>query len=275
MTQRTDPKLAAVECWTADPCAAVSGVAGTAEYAERLVAARAAYAPWMIDELDYVGAAGLDVLDVGCGQGIDLIGFARGEAHVTGIDLTPRHVQLAREHLTALNLDAHVVEGDAESMQFEDASFDRVSSNGVLHHTPDIRAALQEIYRVLRPGGTVRLLLYNKRSLHYWLQQVLWRGLREGRLRREGSMAAVLSDGVERSSIGARPLVRVYSPRAARTLLEDTGFAHSTVKVRHFRWIDVPFGQAVERFSPMRNQRVLDTLGRIGGWYVIAEGQKP
>jgi ubiquinone/menaquinone biosynthesis C-methylase UbiE len=273
MTQ-TDAKLAAVECWTADPCEWIPGEPGTAEYAERLVATRAAYAPWMAEVLGYARARGLDVLDVGSGQGIDLIGFARGGARVTGIDLTPRHVELARAHLTALGLDGAVVNGDAEQMPFDDDSFDLVSSNGVLHHTPDIAAALREVLRVLRPGGTARILLYNKRSWHYWLQQVLWRGLLEGRLRREGSMAAVLSDGVERSRIGARPLVRVYTAGEAKRLLAGAGFASTEASVRHFRWVDVPYGHVAERVGALRSQRVLDALGRVGGWYVVAEGVK-
>jgi len=270
-----DAKLAAVECWTADPCEWAQGEPGSADYAERLVQTRAAYAPWMADELGYGCARGLDVLDVGSGQGIDLIGFARAGAHVTGIDLTPRHVELARAHLASLGLSGEVVDGDAERMPFEDASFDFVSSNGVLHHTPNVDIALREIFRVLRPGGTARILLYNKRSWHYLLQQVLWRGLIEGRLRKEGSMEGVLSDGVERSSIGARPLVRVYTPRMAKRLLDRTGFSPTRTRVRHFRWVDVPAGHLAERIVPLRSDLVLKILGRVGGWYVIVEGTKP
>ncbi len=130
------------------------GTPGTALLAEDLVAQRHAYAPWLAAELDYEGSTDLDVLDVGCGQGIDLIGYARAGAHVTGVDLTPRHAELARAHLAVLGLAGTVVEGDAENLPFAAETFDRVSSNGVLHHTPKIEVALQEIRRVLRPGRT-------------------------------------------------------------------------------------------------------------------------
>src|SRR5947207_3392306 len=89
-------------------------------------------------------AKGLDVLDVGCGQGIDLAGYAMAGGRPTGVDLTPRHVELARAHPAAMGLEGEVVVGDAEALPFVDESFDRVSSNGVLHHTPDMPAALRE-----------------------------------------------------------------------------------------------------------------------------------
>jgi ubiquinone/menaquinone biosynthesis C-methylase UbiE len=266
-------KQAAIECWTADPCGFAEGEPGSRDYAEALLEMREDYAPWMAEVLDYAGCAGLDVLDVGCGQGIDLIRYARAGARVTGIDLTPRHAELARAHLAALDLAGEVLDGDAEQMPFDDDSFDRVSSNGVLHHTPDLPAALREIRRVLRPGGELRVILYNRHSLHYWLWQVLWEGLVNGKLRREGSMLGVLSSGVERSSIGARPLVRVYSQGDVRRALRAAGFTDVSSTVRHFAWGDIPYGGYAERLAP--SQALQDRIGRLAGWYVVGRGRKP
>jgi ubiquinone/menaquinone biosynthesis C-methylase UbiE len=268
-------KQAAVEQWTADPCGEVvaTGETGTRAYFESLDRARHEYAPWMSDALDYAGTAGLDVLDVGCGQGIDLARYAAAGATVTGIDLTPRHVELARAHLAALELPGTVVLGDAERLPFADHSFDRVASNGVLHHTPDIAAALREIRRVLRPGGEARIVLYNRSSLHYWIHQVLYWGIMKGRLRSEGSMEGVLAH-VEHSSIGAKPLVRVYSPRQARRLLQAAGFSDVTSRVDHFHARDTGPTLFLEPlFPPLRNPRVLRRIGRLAGWYVTAPGR--
>lgn len=275
MSAETDHKQAAIEQWTADPCGPEANGAqpGTRPYFETQLAGRRGYAPWMDEALDYSGSVGLRVLDVGCGQGMDVANYAMAGAEATGIDLTPRHAELARLHLAAMDLRAEIVIGDAERMPFEDDRFARVSSNGVLHHTPDMGAALREIRRVLKPGGEARIIVYNRSSFHYWLNQVLFRGILRGELVRERSMAGVLSSGVEQSSIGARPLVRVYSPRRLRSMMRDAGFGAVATDVRHFNVSDTFVTQALEpRVSALRDPKVLDRIGRIGGWYVVARG---
>jgi ubiquinone/menaquinone biosynthesis C-methylase UbiE len=277
-TAPADAKRAAVEQWTADPCGPSVAAAepGSRAYFERLLEGRHEYAPWMTEAFGYERFRGRRVLDVGCGQGIDLANFALGGAEVTGIDLTPRHVELARSHLAALGLEGAVVEGDAEAMPFEDGSFYLVSSNGVLHHTPDMGAALREIRRVLRPGGETRITLYNKASLHYWVHQVLSKGILRGQLLRERSMGGVLSSGVERSSIGARPLVRVYSPGAARAALRDAGFRDVESAVHHFRASDtIVTGLLAPRVARLRDPAFLERIGGRAGWYVLVRGTAP
>ena len=274
-----DYKAAAVEQWTADPCGSsiADGEPGSKSYFENLVRGRFEYGPWMPDALDYGGGTrGLRVLDVGCGQGIDVYRYALAGADATGIDLTPRHVELARAHLAAMELGAEILQGDAEQLPFADDSFDRVSSNGVLHHTPDISAALREILRVLAPRGEARVIVYNRRSFHYWLTQVLYEGILKGGLIKERSMDGVLSRGVEYSSIGARPLVRVYSPSQMRTLMVQAGFADAAVTVRHFQPTDTPVTYVLRRWvKALDDPSVLDGIGRIGGWYLVASGRKP
>ena len=271
-------KQAAIEQWTADPCGAseVDREPGSRTYFEDLLRARSQYAPWMEESLGYSETRGMKVLDVGCGQGIDVARYAMAGAHATGVDLTPRHVELASAHLAALDLQAEVVEGDAEGLPFADASFDRASSNGVLHHTPDMPAALRELRRVLTPGGEARVIVYNRWSFHYWLQQVVHEGLFRRRLFAEGSMEAVLSRGVEVSSIAARPLVRVYSPPQVRRMLRQAGFERVATSVRHFWPGDAWPTAHLERLVPaLRHERVLDPIGRIGGWYVVGRGTRP
>lgn len=271
-----DYKQAAVDCWTHDPCGPRVGDAppGSKAYFDELTRRRFEYGPWFPEVLEYSETRGLHVLDVGCGQGIDLAQYALAGADATGIDLTPRHVELARAHVAALGLEARVVQGDAEALPFPDRSFDRVSSNGVLHHTPDMAAAVREIHRVLRPGGEARIIVYNGRSFHYWLSQVLYHGLVQGRLFREGSMASVLSGGVEYTRIGGRPLVRVYSRPQLRKMMENAGFAAVKLESRHFRLTDTPITYPVRNVQLLQNPRLLDRIGRVGGWYLIARGRR-
>jgi len=281
MTSAAQPeaaKQAAIEQWTADPCGSnvAEGEQGSREYFENLLRVRDAYAPWMDEELGYAEAGGLRVLDVGCGQGIDVYHYAAAGADAAGVDLTPRHVELARLHTAAMGVRTTIVEGDAEHLPFADATFDRISSNGVLHHTPDMPAALREIYRVLKPGGEARVIVYNRNSFHYWLAQFLRQGILRGWLFKERSMEGVLSRGVEYSSVGARPLVRVYTPKQVTSMLSAAGFVNVTAHARHFNPSDTPITSVLEsRLSVLRNPQVCERLGRIGGWYVIGCGVTP
>jgi ubiquinone/menaquinone biosynthesis C-methylase UbiE len=117
--------------------------------------------------------AGKDVLEVGCGSGIAVQLFAEAGASTTAVDLTPWAVATTRARMEAFGLEADVREADAEALPFEDASFDLVFSWGVIHHTTDMDAALGQLVRVLRPGGTLVLMLYHRRSIFF----VAYRGL--------------------------------------------------------------------------------------------------
>jgi len=273
-----DYKQEAVKCWTAHPCGAgvAEGEPGSRAYFESLLAGRREYGPWMAEALGYDDARRqkLAVLDVGCGQGVDLYEFASRGADVTGIDLTPRHVELARAHLAAMDVDATVVEGDIERMPFPDASFDRVVSNGVLHHTPGIGAALNECARVAREGAEIRIIVYNRNSLHYWLNRVLVHGIAMGELFQEGSMERVLARGVEAGAreSDARPLVKVYSPTQVKRLLADAGLRDVRTFVRHYLASDSPLTYAWRNGGI--DPRLLDRIGRVAGWYVVGVGVK-
>ena len=104
---------------------------------------------------------GEDVLDVGSGAGMDTLVAAQmvgPSGSVTGIDMTPEMVAKARGSVTEMGLDnVTIVEGSAEQLPFEGASFDVVISNGVIDLIPDKDAVFSEITRVLRPGGRIQL----------------------------------------------------------------------------------------------------------------------
>ena len=104
---------------------------------------------------------GEDVLDVGCGAGMDTLIAAQmvgRDGSVTGIDMTTAMVAKARGSVAVMGLgNVTIVEGSAEHLPFDDASFDVVISNGVIDLIPDKDAVFSEIARVLRPGGRIQL----------------------------------------------------------------------------------------------------------------------
>ena len=100
-----------------------------------------------------------DVLDLGCGSGTLAIAIAAapGRHRVTGIDGDPEILGIARAKPSAE--DVELVEGMADKLPFDDASFDRVVTSLLLHHLepPVKRKALEEAHRVLRPGGRLHV----------------------------------------------------------------------------------------------------------------------
>ena len=116
--------------------------------------------------VDFNGYKGKNLLEVGCGVGIDLVRFARGGANVTGIDLSKTAIDLACKNFeqSEQNADLRVMNG--ESMKFADNTFDLVYAHGVLQYTADAQKMIVEIHRVLKPGGEAIMMVYNKQS---WL----------------------------------------------------------------------------------------------------------
>jgi SAM-dependent methyltransferase len=116
--------------------------------------------------IDFNGYAGKRVLEVGCGAGTDLARFARGGALVSGVDLSPSAIALARSNFDQQGLQADLREADGEHLPFADDSFDLVYAHGVVQYTADPRSLVSECRRVLKPGGDAIFQVYNRIS---WL----------------------------------------------------------------------------------------------------------
>ena len=101
-------------------------------------------------------AAG-EVLEIAVGTGRNLP-YYRGSVRLTGIELSPAMLEIARERARELGRDADLRVGDAQALDFPDESFDSVVCTLSLCTTPDDRAAVAEVRRVLRPGGRFLLL---------------------------------------------------------------------------------------------------------------------
>lgn len=106
---------------------------------------------------------GMKVLDAGCGQGFVSCDLAqRFGMNVTGIDVTPYIVERARKRAQRMHLTDRVqyVLGTYMALPFPDHSFDRVYTVETLCHATDLKKALQEFHRVLKPGGKIVCLEY-------------------------------------------------------------------------------------------------------------------
>ena len=97
--------------------------------------------------------SGVRVLDIGCGPGYwnRLFGQMKVEYH--GIDISPNTVKIAKKAQELFGVSGDITVGNAEKLGFPDVYFDYIVSEGVIHHTPDTQACINEIYRVLKPNG--------------------------------------------------------------------------------------------------------------------------
>ena len=140
--------------------------AGTAEFFREIEAYRFEKLHYLPKLVDFAGYAGQSVLDVGCGVGNDLSRFARGGARVTGIDLAPHSIELAKKNFSQRGLQGEFLVMDGEHMDFPSDSFDLVYCHTVLHFTPNPEKMIAEIFRVLKPGKQAILMTVNR---HSWL----------------------------------------------------------------------------------------------------------
>jgi glycosyltransferase involved in cell wall biosynthesis/ubiquinone/menaquinone biosynthesis C-methylase UbiE len=116
--------------------------------------------------LDYLELHdGERVLDCGCGMGFYLMAMGKlRRLELVGLDQDVDRLDCAqREHVPAT-----LVSGDIHHLPFDDASFDKVLMSEVLEHLPDDRAALREVYRVLKPGGILALSVPHARYPFWW-----------------------------------------------------------------------------------------------------------
>lgn len=226
------------------------------------------YAPWIREVAGFDRHLGKRVLEVGCGMGTDLLEFAKGNANVIGIDLTPRHLKLSRKRFELNGFKGNFVVADAESLPFQDASFDHVYSIGVLHHIPHPRLAAAEIHRVLKPGGEALVILYHKQSLHYWLRVVVQQGGKALiRAMLQGHPWSIsLSRLLSASTDGLQnPLTKAFSRREGEDLFRS--FHHVQSSIAHLNPDDFPGGALLPR-------RALQRLARYVGWYLILRATK-
>lgn len=108
---------------------------------------------------------GKRVLEIGCGIGTDATNFARAGADYTGVELSDKSLEIAKQRFDVFGLKGNFVACNAEELSSHvQGPFDLVYSFGVIHHTPDQRAVVEQIRRVIDSNGEFRMMLYATNS---------------------------------------------------------------------------------------------------------------
>ena len=137
---------------------------GSAGFYAALDAYRLGKSGYLLETVDFAAWAGRDVLEVGCGSGLDLVRFARAGARVTGVDVARAAIELTDGYCRVAGVEARLIEADGASLPLPPGSFDLVYCMAVLPFAEDPAAMVAEAHRVLRPGGQAIFMVYNRRS---------------------------------------------------------------------------------------------------------------
>ena len=281
--------------WQAHPCGTKFSDAeiGTREFFASLEAHRYEKEWHIPAAADFANAQGLNVLEIGCGLGTDGAQFAKAGADYTGVDLTDAAIELARKRFELFGLNGKFQAADAEQLHFPDESFDVVYSHGVLHHTPDINAAVREIHRVLKPGGRAIVMLYHRGSYNYRVGIRILRRAGAGLLKTDAGIKLInvltgepVDDLRERAAMmratngemsadqllnestdgAGNPLARVYSRREARELFKN----FSKIELRAF-FLNKRFIPIVGNLLP---RAIESALASRWGWHLWIYAKK-
>jgi ubiquinone/menaquinone biosynthesis C-methylase UbiE len=170
-------------------------------------------------------------LDYGCGPGHDTIALTEKSkpAKVYAVDISPTSLGEAKArsqlHRPELVEWIQIKDGTA-SLPVESDSVDYIHSSGVLHHTPNEFEILLELKRILKPGGVMRVMMYNYNSLFVHLHVAY-----SNRLKLNIDADCDFTEALRRASDFGCPIVRFYTPQQFIAICEKAGFMAKLVGV--------------------------------------------
>ena len=160
------------------------------------------------------------ILEIGVGAGTDFVEFLKRDAICYGIDATDSAIQKTNDNIkTSLKNKKYKMEflgkENAEKLPFKDNTFDMIYSHGVLHHAKNTMLCISEAYRVLKPGGKFKIMVYSNFSATGLMLWIIY-GL--GKCRPFVSQEKIIFNYLE------SPGTKSYSKRELVKIIEGFGF---------------------------------------------------
>jgi len=165
--------------WNQNPCdSSVSNESREDKsYYEEIERDRYSHQDHINQIMDWLSWEGKQVLEIGTGVGTDARNIVQRGALYHGINVDSGSVEITKKSLEMFGMTGEVKQCSATELSFADNSFDIVYSFGVVHHIPDAESAIIEIGRVLKPGGELLIMVYNKNSINYKIEILVLRKL--------------------------------------------------------------------------------------------------
>lgn len=252
--------------WDREPCgtAHVSLDRGSKEFFVALDIYFKRIYPYLDEFVDAGHFAGKRVMEIGLGSGYTLQQLAKNAKETYGLDVSEETIRLNQARATHFGLDIKFIHASATQIPLPDQCLDYVLSIGCIHHVPDIDKAVGEIYRILKPGGVFKGMVYNKNSYRYHVSIPLARWLTprwRGKTREQ--CVNEMYDG------SGNPYGTVYSKKEMARLLSQ--FSRITFRVQNFSGHDVipKIGDLIPRTLWLK------TIGRILGLDLYFSAVKP
>jgi ubiquinone/menaquinone biosynthesis C-methylase UbiE len=226
------------------------------------------FEPYIPRFAGFAGSRGLRVLEIGVGMGADYEQWLQAGALASGVDLSKASLGQAKRRCELAGLHPDLRIADAENLPFPDRTFDVVYSYGVMHHSPDTARCLQEAWRVLKPGGEARIMLYHHASVTgfmLWLRYGLWRA---------ESVRQCVYDRLE--SAGTKTFttaeVRGMMANFENVAIEQVFSPGDLLVHKPSAKFESPVYRLAWKFFP---RTLLRKLGRRWGLFLLITGHKP
>ena len=186
-----------------------------------------------------------------------------------GVDLTPRNLEITSKRFELYGLKTKLSVGDAERLPYNSNTMDFIYSFGVVHHSPDTKAIISEIQRVLKPGGKCWVSVYHKNSIFFWWSVLVVKYLMKGgHTKRELNQQLSL---VEYPGTNENMVIRLYKRKEFELLFHQFAQTHSYI--RHLLPCDIAYFSYFFR-NRCQSSSFCNMLGKKVGWYVVVEALK-
>lgn len=211
-------------------------------------------------EVDFAALKDKTCLNIGCGAGTEaLILVRQGGAHCIAMDITLPAAEAARSLIEKTTGVGIGIQADARFIPLQDNSIDFVYSSGVLHHSENIDKSINEVYRVLKPGGIAYIGLYSNTSLHFLYVQT--KGILQGCFTGKDRLK-YLSNNTEvdwGTQNGKNPLTKTFGKRDCERLFSK--FRNLSIRKGSFYWEQIPkIGKFIGKF---RQKKIVSKLENI------------
>jgi ubiquinone/menaquinone biosynthesis C-methylase UbiE len=261
--------------WDARPCNIRHSTkpVGSKEYFDEVEDRKYLVEPHIPAFAEFDRWKGKRVLEVGCGIGTDSINFARAGAELTAVELSSESLRIAEQRADVMGVADRIrfVQANAEELTatLSDEPYDLVYSFGVIHHTPRPDRALAEMRALTAPGGTLKLMIYHRRS---W--KVFWIVAAQGRGRFWKTDELVAENSEAQTGC---PVTFSYTRSEARALVESGGFQVEELWVDHvfpYRIRDyVEYRYVKEPYFRWMPEALFRAFERRFGWHLLVNAK--